>query len=70
MSNVALRTCAAGLLCIALSIAGRASAQGAESGPVPGEIVARYLQQDLLVKPGSGFQRVHIGQNFDEVAAR
>ncbi len=34
----------------------------------PAEIASRYLQQDIFVRPGIGFQRVRLGNSFVEVA--
>ncbi len=34
----------------------------------PGELVTRYLQQDVFLRPGVGFQRVKLGQSFASVA--
>lgn len=49
---------------------GSASAQTATGVPVPGELVTKYLQQDIFLKPGIGFDRVRIGDSFEQVQRR
>lgn len=59
------------LLAIVLNclLCGASIAQTAPDQPVtPADLVLRYLQQDMFLRPGSGFQRVHIGQTFDQAA--
>lgn len=54
----------------AASCMGTAVAQTANGVPLPGELVTRYLQQDIFLKPGIGFERVRIGDSFEQVARR
>ncbi len=50
-------------------LCGTSIAQTAPDQPVtPADLVLRYLQQDMFLRPGSGFQQVHIGQTFDQAA--
>ncbi len=41
---------------------------GADPGLAPGDLVLRYLRQDVFLSPGNGFQRVRIGHSFRHVA--
>ncbi len=50
-------------------LCGTTIAQTAPDQPVtPADLVLHYLQQDMFLRPGNGFQRVHIGQTFDQAA--
>lgn len=48
--------------------AGTVSADNTGMLRITPESVIRYLQQDLFVTPGVGFQKVRIGQTFKQVA--
>lgn len=50
-------------------VCGTGVAQTAPDQPVtPADLVLHYLQQDMFLRPGSGFQRVHLGQAFEQAA--
>ena len=34
----------------------------------PGEVITRYMQQDIFIRPGVGFRRVQLGHSFVRVA--
>lgn len=43
-------------------------AQTTSNPPVPhSDLAIQYLQQDMFLKPGTGFRGIHIGQGFDQV---
>lgn len=51
------------------SCCGASTAQTLPNQPVtPSDLVLLYLQQDMFLSPGSGFQAVRIGQTFDHAA--
>lgn len=59
------------LLVFALNclLIGAGVAQTRSDQPVtPSDLVLYYLQQDMFLRPGSGFQRVHLGQTFEQAA--
>ncbi len=61
-----IRLLACALTCL---LCGTSIAQTAPDQPVtPADLVLHYLQQDMFLRPGSGFQRVHIGQTFNQAA--
>ncbi len=61
-----IRWLACALNCL---LCGVSIAQTAPDQPVtPADLVLRYLQQDMFLRPGSGFQRIHIGQTFTQAA--
>jgi hypothetical protein len=65
-NNNKIRLLACALNCL---LCGASIAQTAPEQPVtPADLVLHYLQQDMFLRPGSGFQRVHIGQTFDQAA--
>ena len=36
--------------------------------PATGEVITRYLQQDIFIRPGVGFRSVQLGHSFVQVA--
>jgi hypothetical protein len=65
-NNNKIRLLACALYCL---LCGTSIAQTTPDRPVtPSDLVLHYLQQDMFLHPGSGFQRVRIGQTFDQAA--
>ena len=62
--------------CVSIALAGClltavfASTAAAQSAAprITAETVVRYLQKDLFISPGVGFQKVRIGNTFEQVA--
>lgn len=52
--------------CILVIVA--ASSSMAQQPRITPESVIRYLQQDIFISPGVGFQKVQVGQSFQHVA--
>lgn len=50
------------------ALPGSTIADEADAPQVTPETVIRYLQQDVFISPGIGFQKVRIGDAFDQVA--